>query len=731
MRNTLLLILAWASITIILVSLPYTSAAMTISRRSEADNTNELQQNEGVIRRGTNSNHHQQQGRQMQEVMEGEEAVATAQEAPMMDIPLPTTTTLAAAVDVSTTESSSPEEPQQQQQQSSSSSINTNNIQYSPIYNTRMKPCKGYETTGLKGYLTLDDLRYDLQLYFYDMNGYSYHRSEADILAALPTDRPSPSPSSSYPPSMSGSTAPSSIPTVPPATPPPTEFPTSSVRIPKEPTKSPSPTMLPKFAGMSSSSLLNNTTSSSENNLVVNIPEGALGGTGGTGDASSSTTAQVVFLSGDQHPADVLGGGDTTDEVEEDSGEPIPIPSLRTGTPTKSPTLKPVEPDENQLILDQGSGRKRMRGGVVGGNSSSSSNTNEVGSGGRRWRRRLQEVAEDAIMTPATIPMTTMTATVASEEEFVEVMNENGQAEVDEIVTNPDNGGEVLIPVALSSEGSNVAESSVVTDTKPQQQQEGGVHFHICPNTNFQFNNLYVAQLSYLPLVIESPVQQPVILACLEENTCTFTAGDYHIVFNNNGLEEDNLDQSSMDQQHSAITISGITFQQAKESSIVMNDPRGKLIFDRCTWQNNEGEAIVIDGKYSSTNLEVEYYGVDDYMLPPGKENPLASTEPTIHAETTEIPMDFLFGSTMAAMTTELNMVAITTGMSEMDGEEGTDDAVGGDGFRLLQETSAVGGETGSSVGGEPKSLILIRHSTFTVSMLTCSSSSRVFAIVR
>jgi len=723
MRNTLLL-LAWA-----LSSASMTIAAAMATLRSQAEFkfNEQLQQNESMSGGvGSPNNKQQLQGRQMQttttttttEEDEGAAVVTAAEEATTtIDMPLPTTTTLAATDVGSTTESSSPEVQQQPSQTSSASSIDTSSIEYSPIYNTRMKPCTGYETEGLTGYLTLDDLRHDLQLYFYDMNGYSYHRSAADL---LPTVQPSPSPSVSHQPSIPGSGVPSSIPTGRPVTSSPTDFPTSSVRIPKEPTKSPSPTMLPKFAGISSPFLNNNSNNtSSSDSLVVDIPEGALG------DGIDGSTAQVVFLDGTEHPADVLEGSGI-------SIAPIPIPSLRTGTPSKSPTLQPVEPDENQLILDQGGRRKRMRGGVVGSSTNNIDHGEEEEVGDGRWRRRLQEVA-DAMVTPSTIPITTMTATVASEEEFVEVMNGNGHAEVDEIVVSPDNAGDALIPITIPSMETpgeiSVAESTV-TDTQQQeegqqqQQQQGGVHFHICPNTDFQMNNAFVAQLAYLPLVFESPVQQPVILACLEENTCTFTAGDFHIVFNNNGLEEDNLDQSSMDQQHTAITISGINFDQAEESSIVMNDPRGKIIFEKCIWQNNEGEAIVIDGKYSSKNLEAEYYGVDDYMLPPGKENPFASTEPTIPAAgTTLIPDDFLFGSTVSAITTESVIGVTTTGMGGGDddafGGDGVDGGFDvGDGFRLLQETNAVGeAGVGQAAGVEPKSLILIRNSTFTVSL--------------
>jgi len=559
----------------------------------------ELHQNEGA-RGGTKNNnkqHHQQtQDRRMQVLMNGE----SAQEAPM-GMPLPPSTT---------------ESP-------GGTLLQTTNVEYSPIYNTRMKTCTGFEAEGLKGYRTLDDLRYDLQLYFYDMNGYSYHRTAEDIAAAAmtesPTVHPSASPSVSLKPTIASSNVPSSIPTQQPVTPAPTDFPTSSLRLPQDPTKSPSPTMLPKFGG---ATLVNGT---SAEDLVIAIPAGALGDSGGgTSMGGPDSGVTPIFLGGGEDPADVLDEGSST------FSPTVPIPSLRTASPSRTPTFKPIE---QQMGLDQGDMRKRMRGrggmdGEVDGD-----------------RRRLQELAE--------------------------IMNENGKAELDEIITMPD-GGEVLIPLT----------------------EHGGTHFHICPNTNFEFNNIYVAQLKYLPLVLESPVQEPVTLACLQENTCTFSGGDYHIVFNNNGLEEDSLDESSMDQQHSTITVSGITFQKSEEASFVMNDPRGKIVLNNCKWENNEGEAIVVDGKYTGKNHEEEYYGKYDFMLPPDKENPHASTEPTIPAETTAVPMDFLFGTTVRAVTTKYSDVVTTE----------TPPTLALDDFGSARLLSAVG----------PKSLILIRESTFT-----------------
>ena len=585
MRNTVLIAIAAAlsynASIVVILALPYTSSATMIS--SEAA---EHHRNDEGVRGGTKTNQQQQEERWMQTDGDGVEMV-TAQEAPTtMEMPLPpSTTTTAAAAAAAAVVGSTTESPEEQQARE--------NIEYSPIYNTRMKTCKGYETEGLRGYTTLDDLRDDLQLYFYDMNGYSYHRTAADMITEEPTVHPSASPSMSYKPSSARSEVPSFIPTGHP-------------------------------------------------------------------------------VSG-QNPADISGG----DEEGEDGGvsiAPFPVPALRTAAPSRSPTLSPVGPDENQLILGEGSGRKRMRGGSIHGGE-------EVGSDGRR---RLQEVA-GATTTPATEPV----------QEYVEVMNENGQAELDEvIITDLDNN--------TSGEVSTMGQSTMI-DTQELQEEEPGIHFHICPNTNFQFNNLYVAQLKLHPLVVESPVQQPLTLACLEENTCTFSMGDYHVVFNNNGLEEDNLDQSSMDQQHGTITVSGIKFEEAGESSIVMNDPQGKIVFDKCKWQNNDGEAIIVAGKYSSKNLEKAYYGENDYMLPPGKENPFALTEPTnIPPETTEVPMDFLFGSgsTPGPMTTDFSMGETT----EIPGDDGMDDGMDDGRMRLLQ-------------GWNVKSLIVIRDSTFTVSV--------------
>eukprot|EP00986_Skeletonema_menzelii_P008618 scaffold3711_cov77-Skeletonema_menzelii.AAC.1 len=278
-----------------------------------------------------------------------------------------------------------------------------------------------------------------------------------------PTGHPSASPSVSHKPSLTSSDVPSTIPTQQPVTAAPTDEPTSSVRLPVVPTKSPSPTMLPKFAGGPSSGLLFGT------DVVDNDDDGTFSPTGA-------------------------------------------IPSLRTASPSRTPTSRPIELDENMINR---SDRKRHR-------EHSNAAVGIV-------RRRLQER---------------------------EINTTDATKALDEDVTMLD-GEEVLFP---ATEKSFVAVASA--------DEEGGIYFHICPDTNFQFNSILVAKLTFLPLVLESPVRQPVKLACLKKHTCTFSGGDYHIVFNNNGLPEESLGESSIDQEYSTITVSGITFQESEEASI-------------------------------------------------------------------------------------------------------------------------------------------------------------------
>ena len=52
----------------------------------------------------------------------------------------------------------------------------------------------------------------------------------------------------------------------------------------------------------------------------------------------------------------------------------------------------------------------------------------------------------------------------------------------------------------------------------------------------------------------------------------------------------------------SSITISGIVFREATQTSIAMNDPRGNIYFHDCAWENNSGEAtMLIDGRYDDS----------------------------------------------------------------------------------------------------------------------------------
>ncbi len=64
------------------------------------------------------------------------------------------------------------------------------------------------------------------------------------------------------------------------------------------------------------------------------------------------------------------------------------------------------------------------------------------------------------------------------------------------------------------------------------------------------------------------------------------------------------LDGEANDHNNSnSITISGITFRDASQTSVLMNDPRGKIYFKDCAWENNSGETtVLINGRYNSTS---------------------------------------------------------------------------------------------------------------------------------
>ena len=68
--------------------------------------------------------------------------------------------------------------------------------------------------------------------------------------------------------------------------------------------------------------------------------------------------------------------------------------------------------------------------------------------------------------------------------------------------------------------------------------------------------------------------------------------------------EQADATHSSSSSSMSSITISGIVFREATQTSIAMNDPRGNIYFHDCAWENNSGEAtMLIDGRYDESTI--------------------------------------------------------------------------------------------------------------------------------
>ena len=137
-------------------------------------------------------------------------------------------------------------------------------------------------------------------------------------------------------------------------------------------------------------------------------------------------------------------------------------------------------------------------------------------------------------------------------------------------------------------------------------------------------------------LVLETPARNPIEISCLEVppsgsggdggRTCVMSGGDVHMLIRYvPGFDEyeddataattshqgemmaeegfDNSNTSDVESSSSSvehpIIVSGIVFRQASRTSVLMNDPRGKITFENCAWEDNAGETTMsIDGRY-------------------------------------------------------------------------------------------------------------------------------------
>ena len=105
------------------------------------------------------------------------------------------------------------------------------------VYNTRTKACPNL-SIEVEGYTTLIDLQLDLTDYFHSL-------TFPPTISPAPSESPSAAPSISPTsiPSLEPTYYPTNIPTKAPITARPTPPPTGAIRVPQDPTKSPSPTI--------------------------------------------------------------------------------------------------------------------------------------------------------------------------------------------------------------------------------------------------------------------------------------------------------------------------------------------------------------------------------------------------------------------------------------------------------------------------------------------------------
>jgi hypothetical protein len=134
------------------------------------------------------------------------------------------------------------------------------------------------------------------------------------------------------------------------------------------------------------------------------------------------------------------------------------------------------------------------------------------------------------------------------------------------------------------------------------------VQFNICPGT-YSFDTL----IDQDPIVIEALTHNPLWIRCAatadnEDGGCVLSGGQHHLSFNNHGSSNN----STLDQMIHILTVSGISFQKAAFSAVSMHDPRGEVVFDDCEFSENQGAAMVINGKYSGTHTAYYDYEVDD-----------------------------------------------------------------------------------------------------------------------
>ena len=155
------------------------------------------------------------------------------------------------------------------------------------------------------------------------------------------------------------------------------------------------------------------------------------------------------------------------------------------------------------------------------------------------------------------------------------------------------------------------------------------VVFHICPDTELSFKDTFSLIESMPPIRLETPARHPIEIICLKAEkekegnlttatpqtttttmtkggSCVMSGGDVHILIEHVPHAVDALPSTlTVEKKDHPITIKGVTFRGASNTSILMNDPRGNITFKACSWEDNVGEAtMIIDGRFNASTTD-------------------------------------------------------------------------------------------------------------------------------
>jgi hypothetical protein len=185
------------------------------------------------------------------------------------------------------------------------------------------------------------------------------------------------------------------------------------------------------------------------------------------------------------------------------------------------------------------------------------------------------------------------------------------------------------------------------------------VMFQICPDTELSFKDAFSLIESMPPIRLETPARHPIDIICLQADkgnedssttatpqtttmtksgSCVMSGGDVHILIEHVPHAADTLPSTlTAEKEDHPITIKGVTFRGASNTSILMNDPRGNITFKACSWEDNVGEAtMIIDGRYNSSMTDD---GSDEEELEPLY--PDEPTSPPVDDGTDDLIIDF------------------------------------------------------------------------------------------